>query len=76
MGTNELKEIDEKKRLEVKIPADKTIKPISVEDLVGPQEEIQKTSVKREWQIKKLQEQLGVSREIAERMVDETGGSL
>jgi len=76
MGTNQLKGDDEKKRSYVKIPGDETLKPISAEDLIAPQEELQETSARREWQIKKLQEQLGVSREIAEKMVDETGRSL
>ena len=51
------------------------LKPISIEDLVAPTENLEKTSPRREWEIKKLQERLGVSWEIAERMVDEAGFS-
>ena len=38
------------------------------------QEDIKKTTPQREWEIKKLQEQFGVAREIAEKMVDESHG--
>jgi len=47
------------------------VKPISVNDLLEP-EDLQQTSAKREWEIKKLQERLGVSRDIAEKMLEET----
>lgn len=61
---------------EPKLP-DEGLQPISIQDLVQrPTEELQETSPKREWEIKKLMEQLGVSREIAEKMVDETHGAL
>lgn len=39
------------------------------------EDELKRTSVKREWGIKKLQERYGVSREIAERLVDEGHGT-
>ncbi len=55
---------------------DDTLKPVSVADLIEPSEELQETSLRREWQIKKLQEKLGVPRDIAEKMVDESRGSL
>jgi len=53
--------------------ADDALREIAAEDLVKPiKERMQKTSPSREWQIRKLQEKLGVSREIAEKMVDES----
>jgi hypothetical protein len=54
---------------------DDTLKPISPADLIEPTEILQKTSAEREWKIKNFQEKLGVSRDIAERMVDESGGA-
>ncbi len=66
----------EKKRADKQDKIGKIVKPITAEDLLQPTEELQKTSAKREWQIKKIQEKLGVSRDIAEKMVDESGGSL
>ncbi len=53
-----------------------TLNPISVQDLLGSTEDLQETSAEREWKIKNVQEKLGVSRDIAERMVDEPGGSV
>jgi len=47
------------------------VKPISVNDLLEP-EDLQKTSAKREWEIKRLQERLGISRDVAEKMLEET----
>ncbi len=38
------------------------------------QDDIKKTTPQREWEIKKLQEQFGLAREIAEKMVDESHG--
>lgn len=69
MSKNEIEQTDELKKAIGK--GDETLKPISVDDLVQPTGELQETSAKREWQIKQLQEKLGVSREIAEKMVDE-----
>lgn len=54
--------------------ADDTLKPVSAEDLIEPREEIKRTSPEREHKIRNFQEKLGVSRDIAERMVDESGG--
>jgi hypothetical protein len=70
MNTNQTKQDDEIKQ------NDEIIKPLSVRDLMGPTDELEETSPQREWQIKKLQEKLGVSRDIAEKMVDESGGSV
>ncbi len=69
-ANDEIKQNDNDKK------PDDILKPISLGDLIEPTEELQKTSARREWQIKKLQEKLGVSREIAERMVDEGSGPL
>jgi len=69
MSKNEIEQTDELKKALDK--SDETLKPISVDDLVQPTGELQETSAKREWQIKQLMEKLGVSREIAEKMVDE-----
>jgi hypothetical protein len=55
---------------------DETLKPLSAKDIIQPAEELHETSSEREWQIKRLQEQLGVSREIAKKMVDESHGAL
>jgi len=70
------REIEHEERAEVTKPMGEILKPLSVKDLIEPGEELQETSARREWQIKRLQEQLGVSREIAERMVDEASGGL
>ncbi len=52
---------------------DDTPKEITAEDLVEPmKEKVQKNSASRKWDIRRLQEKLGVSREIAEKMVDES----
>jgi hypothetical protein len=69
MSTNETEQTDELKKAIDK--GDETLKPISVDDLLQPTGELQETSARREWQIKRLQEKLGVSRDIAEKMVDE-----
>ena len=72
MNGKQTKQDDEKLK---QISEDERLKPISIEDLVAPTGELQKTSPRREWEIKKLMEKLGVSREIAEKMVDEAGFS-
>lgn len=69
MSTNEIEQTDELKKASDK--SNEILKPITVDDLVQPTEKLQETSAKREWQIKRLMERLGVSREIAEKMVDE-----
>ncbi|MEJ2718827.1 MAG: hypothetical protein P8182_17140 [Deltaproteobacteria bacterium] len=50
--------------------------PAPTNDVRVPTEELKRTSPEREHQIKKLQEKFGLSREIAERMVDESRGTL
>ncbi len=72
MISKETKEADEALK---QLSVDEKITPISMEDLVAPTEKLEKTSPRREWEIKKLMEKLGVSREIAEKMVDEAGFS-
>ncbi len=57
------------------VKQDDNLNPISVRDMLEPTEDLQETSPEREMKIKSLQEKLGVSRDIAERMVDESGGS-
>lgn len=43
----------------------------------GPfEEDMKRTSGKREWEIKKLQERYGLPREVAERIVDESRGTV
>lgn len=49
--------------------------PIPKVPSLPPEDDIKKTTPQREWEIKKLQEQFGLSRELAERMVDESRGS-
>jgi|GEM_PF-1075743 len=70
------REVDYEEQADVTKPTGEILKPLSVKDLIEPGEELQETSARREWQIKRLQEQLGVSREIAERMVDEASGGF
>ncbi len=65
MSTNEIEQTENPKK------TDETLKPISVDDLLQPTGELKETSARREWQIKRLMEKLRVSREIAEKMVDE-----
>jgi hypothetical protein len=73
MSTNQTEVNDDVQGKDKARKADEILKPISVRDLIGPTEELRETSAKREWQIKRLQEKFGVSREITERMVDEGG---
>ncbi len=40
------------------------------------QEKVEKTTPQREWEIQKVQEQYGLSRELAEKMVDEFSGRV
>ena len=48
----------------------------SGEDLLSDEiEKIKETTPEREWKIKRLQETAGLSREMAERMVDESFGT-
>jgi hypothetical protein len=75
MNDKQSEETDETKRAGKTKQADESLKPITAEDLVQPTGDLRKTSAKREWEIKKIQEKLGVSRDIAEKMVDESGGS-
>jgi hypothetical protein len=75
MSETEIQEINEKKQADIKGEPDETLKPISAEDLMPQSEELQETSARREWQIKRIQENLGVSRDVAEKMVDESAGS-
>jgi hypothetical protein len=70
MNTGQTKQDNETKK------NDDILKPLNVGDLIQPEEELQETSPRREWQIRKLQEKLGVSRDIAEKMVDESGGEV
>lgn len=50
--------------------------PVPDKDIGAPNGALKKTSPEREHKIKTLQETLGLSREIAERMVDETHGTV
>ena len=50
--------------------------PVPGKDIGVPNGELKKTSPEREHNIKRLQEKLGLSREIAEKMVDETHGAV
>jgi len=72
MSTNQTEHDDEQLK---PFSVDEKLKPISAEDLMAPTEKLEKTSPRREWEIKKLMEKLGVSREIAEKMADEAGFS-
>jgi hypothetical protein len=54
-----------------------TLEPKALgEDLLSDEiEKIKETTPEREWKIKRLQETAGLSREMAERMVDESFGT-
>ncbi len=54
---------------------DDTLKPVSP-DLIDPAKKLPKPAPDRERKIKELEEKLGISRDIAERMIDESGGPL
>ncbi len=58
-------------------PTEKKVKDLIMnDDNEGPEdlEEMKQTSPEREWKIKKAQEKLGLSRDLAEKMVDESSG--
>jgi hypothetical protein len=58
-------------------PTEKKVKDLIMnEDNEGPEdlEDMKQTSPEREWKIKKAQEKLGLSRDLAEKMVDESSG--
>ncbi len=65
MSKNEIEQTEDREL------SNKPLKPLSIDDLFQPTEKLEETSARREWQIKRLQEKLGVSREIAQKMVDE-----
>ena len=67
MNTDQILEDDTVKQ-------DDAPKPYSAKDLIDPTDGIEKTSPEREDKIRNFQEKLGLSRDLAERMVDETGG--
>ena len=57
-------------------PKDVLERKPSTEDLLSDEiETIKETTPEREWKIKRLQETSGLSREMAERMVDESLGT-
>jgi hypothetical protein len=76
MDTEQTKRNDKTKHDDEIKQGDEALKPLSAKDIIQPAEELHETSPEREWQIKRLQEQIGVSRESAEKMVDESHGAL
>jgi hypothetical protein len=59
MDTEQTKRNDKTKH-DDEIKQDEILKPLSARDMIQPAEELHETSPEREWQIKRLQEQLGV----------------
>lgn len=70
MTTEQATEIDETKKIE------DLLERIPDKDLQPPTEKLRPTTPEHEFQIRRIQEKLGVSREIAEKMIEESGGQM